>query len=147
MPASVRISDSEILVVVRRREGPRRWLAAYLSQDNGETWTPLDDPVSDTGEGNPPALVKLRDGRICLIYGYRAKPFSIRAKLSNDNGRTWSHDIVLRDDGGDRDIGYPRVVQRPDGKVIAVYYFNDPKTGPERYIGATIWDPELTGEP
>jgi len=147
MPASVRISDSEILVVVRRREGPRRWLAAYLSQDNGETWTPLDDPVSDTGEGNPPALVKLRDGRICLIYGYRAKPFSIRAKLSNDNGRTWSHDIVLRDDGGDRDIGYPRVVQRPDGKVIAVYYFNDPRTGPERYIGATIWDPELTGEP
>ncbi len=141
MPASVRISEDEILVVVRRRDGPRRWQAAYLSSDNGASWEQLNDPVPDAGIGNPPALVKLRDGRICLIYGYRAEPYSIRAKLSDDNGRTWSDDIVLRDDGADRDIGYPRVVQRPDGKVITVYYFNDPKTGPERYIGATIWDP------
>lgn len=141
MPASVRISENEILVVVRRRDGPRRWQAAYLSKDNGATWEHLNDPVPDAGIGNPAAMVKLRDGRICLIYGYRAEPYSIRAKLSDDNGRTWSDDIVLRDDGADRDIGYPRVVQRPDGKVVAVYYFNDPKTGPERYIGATIWDP------
>jgi len=145
MPASVRIAEDEILVVVRRRDGPRRWQAAYLSGDNGASWEQVDDPVPDAGIGNPPALVKLRDGRICLIYGYRAEPYSIRAKLSEDNGRTWSEDIVLRDDGADRDIGYPRVVQRPDGKVVVVYYFNDPKTGPERYIGATIWDPGFAG--
>jgi hypothetical protein len=31
-------------------------------------------------------------------------------------------------------------VQRSDGKILTVYYFNDhPDT--ERYIGATIWDP------
>jgi hypothetical protein len=141
MPASVRISENEILVVVRRTDGPKRWQAAYLSTDDGRTWEHLNDPVPDAGIGNPPALVRLRDGRICLVYGYRGEPYSIRAKLSHDNGRTWSDDITLRDDGGDRDIGYPRVVQRPDGKVVAVYYFNDPKIGPERYIGATIWDP------
>lgn len=141
MPASARLSDGEILVVVRRREGPKRWQSAYLSRDDGKTWEYLNDPVPDTGIGNPPALIKLRDGRLCLIYGYRGEPYSIRAKLSRDRGRTWSDDIVLRDDGGDRDIGYPRAVQRPDGKVVAVYYFNDPQTGPERYIGATIWDP------
>jgi hypothetical protein len=142
MPASVRISENEILVVVRRsEEGRRGWQAAYLSTDNGETWEHLNDP----GLGNAPALIKLRDGRICLIRCYRDEPYSIRAKLSDDNGRTWSDDIILRDDGGDHDIGYPRVVQRPDGKLVVVYYFHDPVTGPERYIAATIWAPGPAG--
>jgi len=58
-----------------------------------------------------------------------------------DAGKTWSEPIVLRNDGGGRDLGYPRTVQRPDGKVVAIYYFWDQKTGPERYIAASIWDP------
>ncbi len=101
----------------------------------------LDDPVEDCGIGNPPAMIKLKDGRICLIYGFRGEPYSIRARLSSDGGQTWSGDHVLRDDGASQDVGYPRVVQRPDGKVVALYYFTDLKTGPERYIGATIWTP------
>ena len=141
MPASVRLSDTDILVTGRNREGDRRWISAYLSKNNGETWEKLNDPVEDCGIGNPPAMVKLKDGRICLIYGFRGDPFSIRARLSSDGGLTWSSDYVLRDDGSSQDIGYPRVVQRPDGKIVAFYYFSDSKTGPERYIGATIWDP------
>ncbi len=141
MPASVRLSETDILVTGRNREGPRRWISAYLSKDNGETWEKLDDPVEDAGIGNPPAMIQLKDGRICLIYGFRGEPYSIRARLSSDGGRTWSDDYVLRDDGASRDVGYPRVVQRPDGKIVALYYFTDLKTGPERYIGATIWDP------
>ncbi len=141
MPASVRLSETDILVAGRDREGDRRWISAYLSKDNGETWEKLDNPVEDCGIGNPPAMIKLNDGRICLIYGFRGEPYSIRARLSSDGGQTWSGDHVLRDDGASRDIGYPRVVQRPDGKVVALYYFNDLKTGPERYIGATIWTP------
>lgn len=141
MPATVRLSETDLLTVVRRREGPRRWQSAYLSEDNGKTWRYLNDPVEDAGEGNPASLIKLDDGRLCLAYGYRAEPFSMRVKLSNDDGRTWGPDIVLRDDGANRDVGYPRMVQRPDGKVVVLYYFNDEKTGPERYIAATIWDP------
>ncbi len=141
MPASVRLSDTDILVAVRRREGPRRFISAYLSEDNGASWVYLNDPAPDEGEGNPPAMIRLADGRICLVYGYRAEPFSIRAKLSEDGGRSWGGDIVLRDDGAGRDIGYPRVVQRPDGKVVALYYFTEKGFRPERYIGATIWTP------
>ena len=77
-----------------------------------------------------------------MTYGFRADPFSIRAKLSFDNGQTWSDDIILRDDGTNRDIGYTRMVQRPDRKVVVLYYINDETTGPERYIGATIFDPD-----
>ncbi|MCK4677154.1 MAG: exo-alpha-sialidase [Bacteroidales bacterium] len=147
MPASVRLSAHEILVTVRRRERSGRFIAGYLSSDNGRTWSHLDNPVEDTGIGNPPAMVKMRDGRICLVYGYRAEPnSSIRAKISSDNGKTWSKDYFLRDDGSGQDIGYPRVVQRPDGKIVALYYFEDKETGHERYIGATIWDTPAVGE-
>jgi len=146
MPASVRLSESDILVIIRVREdgpdGARGWLASYLSEDNGQTWHQLDEPVSMLGGGsNPPALIQLRDGRLCLTYGVRVEPFRICAKLSSDQGRTWGEEIVLRDDGTNGDVGYPRNAERPDGKLVTVYYFNDPQTGPERYIGATIWDP------
>jgi hypothetical protein len=98
-------------------------------------------PVANTGiGGNPPTLTKLQDGRLCLTYGYRDAPYSIRAKISSDDGATWGADIILRDDGGNHDIGYPRTVQRSDGKIVTIYYLNDqPET--ERYIAATIWQP------
>jgi len=86
-------------------------------------------------------MIQLRDGRVLLVYGYRAEPYSIRAKLSDDRGRTWSEAHILRGNGSRRDIGYPRVVQRPDGKVVAIYYFMDEETSPERYVEAAIWRP------
>ena len=141
MPASLRLSETDILVTVRVREATRRWIGTYLSTDNGAGWEYLNEAVPDAGVGNPPAMIQLRDGRICLLYGYRAEPYSIRAVLSGDGGRTWSDPITLRDGGTSWDVGYVRAVQRPDGKVVAVYYFTDDETGPERYIGATIWSP------
>jgi hypothetical protein len=30
--------------------------------------------------------------------------------------------------------------------VVTTYYISDQKTGPERYIGATIWDPDNIAE-
>jgi hypothetical protein len=96
--------------------------------------------VDDLGEGNPPSLIKLKDGRLCLTYGVRAEPYRISAQFSEDDGKTWSDPIVLREDGGGRDIGYVRSLQRPDGKVVTLYYFQD-QLKPERYIAATIWEP------
>jgi hypothetical protein len=67
------------------------------------------------------------------------------ARLSGDGGRTWGEEIVLRDDGGCWDLGYTRTVQRPDGKLVTMYYFNDDPQR-ERYIAATIWDPGVGGK-
>ncbi|HQO35926.1 MAG TPA: exo-alpha-sialidase, partial [bacterium] len=142
MPASVRLSDTDILVALRHHEETRRFIETYISHDNGASWNYLNTPVPDTGVGNPPSMIRLRDGRICLCYGYRAKPFSICAVLSRDNGNTWDEPVVLRDDGASRDIGYPRMIQRPDGKIVSIYYFCD-SSAPERYIAATIWDPNV----
>ena len=147
MPASVRLSDSRILVAVRCRGAKREWEAAqnwidlYASDDNGATWNYMNRPVASTGVGgNPPTLTQLHDGRLCLTYGYRDVPHSIRAKLSADDGVTWDEEIILRDYGGNHDIGYPRTVQRPDGVMVTVYYFDDHPDG-ERYIAATLWQP------
>lgn len=146
MPSTVRLGPTTFVTTIRCLvEGdPKRksWIEAWRSDDLGKTWTFLNEPVTDTGEGNPPALLKLADGRLCLTYGVRAAPYRMAAKLSSDGGQTWGKEIVLRDDGGNRDLGYPRSVQRPDGKVVTIYYFWDKKSGPERYIAATIWDPK-----
>ncbi|HIE27987.1 TPA: exo-alpha-sialidase [Candidatus Poribacteria bacterium] len=147
MPASVRLSESRILVAIRCREGGdslktrRNWIDLYASNDNGAAWDYMNRPVANSGiGGNPPTMTRLQDGRLCLTYGYRDAPYSIRAKISPDDGETWGEEIILRDDGGNHDIGYPRTVQRSDGKMVTVYYFNDqPET--ERYIAATIWQP------
>lgn len=148
MPASVRLSKTKLLVTTRDKKGDDTFISTYFSNDNGKTWSYQGKAVADTGIGNPPAMVKMKDGRICLIYGYRSDPdgtktSDIRAKISSDEGKTWSRDYVLRKDGSGRDVGYPRVVQRPDGKIVAIYYFMDKATGPERYIAASIWTPPL----
>ena len=143
MPSTVRLSPTHLLTTTRVREpnsGPS-WIDAYESLDNGATWKYLNRPVKDTGEGNPPSTILLADGRICLTYGYRAEPFKMFAKISKDQGKTWGDEILLRGDGGGRDIGYPRSIQMANGNVVTVYYFWDRKLGPERFIAATIWDP------
>jgi hypothetical protein len=141
MPSTVRLGPAELLTAIRRRDDPTKWIETYRSLDDGRTWELDTVPAPDLGEGNPGHMIRLADGRICLTYGHRAAPFSIRARLSRDGGRTWQDEVILRDDAAGRDIGYPRSVQRPDGKIVTVYYFWDQKTGPERYVAATIWDP------
>jgi hypothetical protein len=142
MPATVRLGGNEFLTAIRRRDAPKAWVETYRSTDNGKTWKLDSVPAADLGEGNPASMIRLADGRVCLTYGHRAAPYSIRGRLSSDGGRTWASELILRDNGGGRDLGYPRSVQRSDGKVVTVYYFWDKKTGPERYIAATIWDPK-----
>jgi len=142
MPSTVRLSKRELLTTVRCAGGSKDWIDAYRTSDNGATWQFLSRPAPSTGgmNGNPPSLVHLKDGRLALTYGYRGRPYGIRARLSNDRGQTWSPEIVLRDDSATWEVGYTRSVQRPDGKIVTVYYFAE-QAETERAILATIWDP------
>ncbi|WP_152049410.1 sialidase family protein [Tautonia marina] len=140
MPGTVRVGPTDLVTTIRRRDSERSWIDAYASHDDGRSWTFLGEPEPSLGAGNPPSLVRLPDGRLALITAHRAEPYSIRARLSQDNGRTWSDLITLRDDGGGTDIGYVRSVVRPDGTILSVYYYHD-RTGPDRYLAGTIWDP------
>ena len=142
MPSTVTLADNSWLTAVRVKAQAGAWIDAWHSRDRGQSWQQLERPVADAGgtSGNPPHLIRLRDGRLCLTYGYRSPPFGIRARLSEDEGRTWQSEIVLRADAAAHDLGYPRSTQRDDGDIVTVYYYNDgPQT--ERYIAATTWSP------
>ncbi len=141
MPSTVRLPSGTLLTAVRNGKF-RNDITLFRSDDLGEHWTELGAATDDIG-GNPPAMVLLKDGRICLTYGCRRKPFGARARLSSDEGRTWGPEIMLRDDGLTGDLGYPRSVARPDGKVLTVYYFNGPRDE-DRTIQGTLWTPPFT---
>jgi len=150
MPSAVRTSASSLVAATRRKiKNPYtrknfNWIEASVSKNNGASWSYLSKVAdTDRGEenGSPPALVRLDDGRLVVAYGYRSYPLGIRAKISSDGGETWSDEIVLRDDGGTWDLGYPRMMQRPDGKLVTIYYYNT-RDNPAPHIVATIWDPD-----
>jgi hypothetical protein len=145
MPSTVRLGPLSFLTAVRvKQDLAHNWVDIWRSDDEGAHWSLLGK-AGDTGaqSGSASSMIRLKDGRICLTYASRSKPFPILARISADEGRTWGPVITLRSDAVAWDMGYPRSVQRPDGKVVTVYYYND-STAPERFIAATIWTPPPT---
>jgi hypothetical protein len=140
MPSTVRLSSTDLLATIRRLDEPKSWIDAFASHNNGQTWSFLSTAEPDTGEGNPPSLLHLADGRLCLTSGIRIRPYRMQTRFSSDQGKTWTEPFVLRDDGGAADVGYPRSIIRADGKIVVVYYYND-RSSPDRYLAATLFDP------
>ena len=89
-------------------------------------------------QGHPLNALRLPDNRVLLTYGYRHKPFGIRARILNAECTDFATapEIVLREDGGNRDLGYTWPVQIDKKHVLVVYYFN--KDNGTRHIAGTI---------
>ncbi|MBN8789821.1 MAG: exo-alpha-sialidase [Terrimonas sp.] len=149
MSQSQKLHDGTLVSVIRRKfivkgGDDKHWIDAYTSTDGGKTWNFLSE-IADTGgeNGNPPALTLTRDDRLCVVYGERNQG-TIRTVYSADNGKTWSQPQILMDgfwseDMQLNDLGYPRVVCRSDGKMVAMYYYST-KENPH-HLRATIWQP------
>lgn len=146
MPSTVRCSPRKIVSAARRRDmrTDQGWIDVYGSTNDGQSWSFLSR-VGETGgwNGNPPALARLRDGRLCCAYGNRSRRQMI-VRFSPDEGHTWGDEVVLRDDfasvDDEPDLGYPRLAQRTDGYLVAIYYWAT-QDYPQQHIAATIWDP------
>ncbi len=143
MPSTVRTPGDSYFSMIRRGgvfDGKKTWwLEAYVSPDDGHSWYLLDEPNIDNA-GNPASMIRLQDGRLALTYGWRSAPYGIRARLSDDDGQSWTGEFILEQDSASWDIGYPRTIQRADGHCVTVYYNHHPDQ-PERCIAATIWTP------
>lgn len=149
MSQSQRLKDGTLVSVIRRKfivKGgeDKHWIDAYASTDGGKVWNFLSK-IADTGgeNGNPPAFALTKDGRLCVVYGERDKG-TIRTTYSADKGKTWSQPQILMDgfwseDMQLNDLGYPRVVCRSDGKMVAMYYYST-KEKPH-HLRATVWEP------
>jgi len=136
-PALALTRQGHLLAVLRCGEpGDYQYLYQAMSFDNGHTWADL---TRTPMWGHPAHVLTLGDGRLVCSYGYRRPPYGVRACVSRDGGRTWDmdHEIVLRDDGGSRDVGYPSTAQLADGTLVTVYYIHG--ADGIRHIAATRW--------
>ena len=117
-------------------ETPRGDLIAFLrsqdigdeaciarSTDGGKSFQPWQGMGF---KGHPLHALRLPDHRVLLVYGYRHAPIGIRARILNAECTDFATapEIVLRDDGGTTDLGYPWSVQLDEKRVLVTYYYN-----------------------
>ncbi len=105
------------------------------SDDGGRTWT---TPHAIGVWGLPSHLLRLRDGRLLMSYGYRRAPFGNQARISSDHGRTWSEPIVISDDGAGVDLGYPTTVEVEPNRFLTIWY-ESLKTSPHAVLRLARW--------
>lgn len=120
-PSVAQLSSGKLLLV--SREEIEGHLHLSTSEDGGETWgVPRELPIY----GFPSHCVSLGDGRAVVVYGRRRAPYGIRAVVSEDEGDSWSDEIVIRDDFRDGNLGYPAVIEYQPGQLFTAYYGEDP---------------------
>ncbi len=117
-PRGYLLPSGRILCTLRSQRDPTgvMWTELYYSDDGGDTWQ-FRSRINDFGA--PGSLVLMKDGRLVCVYGFRLPPYGLRASVSEDEGQTWGPEIVLRDDGGSWDLGYPNAIEAEPGKVMA----------------------------
>jgi hypothetical protein len=105
------------------------------STDGGRTWS-VPRPIGVWGL--PSHLLRLRDGRLLMTYGYRRAPFGNQARLSQDHGRAWSEPITISDDGASGDLGYPSTVELASGELLTLWY-EQLRTSPRAVLRLAHW--------
>ncbi len=128
--------------------GAGKWLAAarfdglglYQSNNDAHSWAKI---AQVTGPQQHPAhLVRLRDGRLLLTYGNRVQPRGVDARVSSDEGKTWSEPVRVLDFEGDG--GYPASVQLENGDVLTAYYASRIADHDGYHMGTVSWSPGTT---
>jgi hypothetical protein len=142
-PRGTLLRNGRILCTLRCQRSPDgdMWTEVYKSDDGGRTWGFLSR-VNDFGA--PGSLVLMKDDRLVMVYGYRTANYGVRAAVSEDGGQTWGSELIIRDDGGSWDLGYPNAWEVEPGRIGCIYYFNsknDPLqvNGGKRHIARSIF--------
>jgi predicted neuraminidase len=114
--------DGSLWMVIRTLVG----LVESSSTDGGRTWSQVKPlPGFEKGPSTRACMRKLASGAFMLVY-HDAPPnktggfgrAQITAWLSDDEGRTWPHKLLL--DGRNR-VSYPDATQAPDGRIFITY--------------------------
>ncbi len=120
-------ADGRLIAVIRKNCAvEERGLYQTESIDGGRTWSLPKEILHKDDQslkGYPPHLLRLKDGRMLLVYGYRLEPFGERALISYDDGKTWDVEneiVICESQYGD--LGYPASVELSDGKILTVFY-------------------------
>lgn len=124
----------DLVAFLRTADMPNEYSCIARSTDGGKSfqWQSLGF------YGYPLHALKLPDNRVLLTYGYRHKPYGIRARILNPECTDFvsAPEFVVRDDGGSGDLGYSWSEILDQNRVLVVYYFNH--NNGTRYIAGTI---------
>lgn len=118
-PYAVVLEDGTILVHLRVDRGVFT-IFQCESYDGGRSFTKPHRILPE--RGGAPAHIIADGSTLISVYGYRSRPYGIRAMFSKDRGKTWDIDHVLVDNAPSPDMGYPASVIRKDGSILTVYY-------------------------
>ena len=105
------------------------------SDNGGLSWNP---PKKTSLWGQPPHLLRINKNLIMCTYGYRKKPYEVKAAFSSDDGLSWDDEIIIRSGASGWDIGYPSSIMLSKTKILTTYYFYEDDL--IRYISGTIWE-------
>lgn len=132
----VECASGRLLVHIRNHNKVNsRELLQTISEDGGRTWSV---PETTGIWGLPAHLLRLADGRILVTYGYRRQPYGNQARISENEGRTWSDPISISTDGGSSDLGYPSTVEIRPGEFFTAWYERRP-TSPLSILRGCRW--------
>ena len=139
--------DGNIFVMLRTTLGEPAF--SVWSPDGGRSWS---EPVQTPIRGKHPIPTALRDGTVVCSYPRRfAQPYGVRARFTSDMGKTWSEEVVIRDDipapsKGGR-VAEPNTVELSDGTLFTAFgakKYDD--EGREWYfVGGSRWTRSYRG--
>ncbi len=117
---AVECASGRLVVHIRNQnEADNRETLQSESDDGGRTWSV---PHAIGVWGLPSHLLRLKDGRLLMTYGHRRAPMGNQARISRDEGRTWSEPMLISADAASVDVGYPSTVELPGGTLLTVWY-------------------------
>jgi hypothetical protein len=118
---AVETGDGRIIVHIRshNQPNPGEFLQTE-SADGGKNWS-VPRTIGVWGL-EPSFLLRLRNGKLLMTYGYRRVPYGNQARLSDDEGRTWSQTLIISGDGSGMDLGYPSTVEFDNGSLLTAWY-------------------------
>lgn len=124
------------LVAFMRTEKLNDHLCIARSTDRGKSFQQWEDMGF---QGHPSYALRLPDKRVLLVYGYRHAPYGIRARVLNAEctDAATAPEVILRDDGGSRDIGYPWATLISKKRALVVYYLHKEESD-ARSIESTV---------
>jgi predicted neuraminidase len=115
-PTLVELAPDRLRLFARTRQG---FIYRADSADGGRTWSaarPTSLPNPNSGIDG----VRLRDGRILLVYNHSARGRTpLNVALSSDGGETWTPFVELETAPGE--YSYPAVIQSANGDVHITY--------------------------
>ena len=126
------LTSDGVLLAAMRSADRGGLVSVSRSTDGGYTWEP---PSEVTREREHPAdLTLLSNGWILMVYGVRHEPFGVQARVSRDAGRTWTGPLIVCDDLGNRDLGYPSTVRFGE-RLVTAYYSAPGVSNATDYLG------------